>query len=108
MRFLSWARKSGIGPDTLVQLMMRVLSLVSLAIVGWIGPVRFGSLWNSRVWTLERGEVGYGGWDLSGNAVVPDGETDDTVRLTVAFEVVPVAAIKNGVWIPGGEDVRVV
>jgi hypothetical protein len=53
VRFVSWDRKEGIEPDKLVLLILRNLRLVSLAIAGWSGPVRFGSLWNTRVLIVE-------------------------------------------------------
>lgn len=42
-------RKSGMGPERLFQLRSRNLRLWSLAMLGWMGPVRFGSLWSMRV-----------------------------------------------------------
>jgi hypothetical protein len=59
VRFVSWDRKEGIEPDKLVLLILRNLRLVSLAIAGWSGPVRFGSLWNTRV-------SRYGSWPTEG------------------------------------------
>lgn len=43
-RFLSWLRNSGTGPVRLVQLSLRKVRFLSLAIVGWMWPVRLVSL----------------------------------------------------------------
>jgi hypothetical protein len=47
-RFLSWPKKDGTGPKTLVPEIVRYLRFLSLAIVDGIVPVILGKFRNSR------------------------------------------------------------
>ncbi|KAG6423138.1 hypothetical protein SASPL_113524 [Salvia splendens] len=48
VRFLSWLRKGGMGPETLVQVMVRLWRLVSFVMPRGIESMRLGSLWKVR------------------------------------------------------------